>query len=115
MVFLTRRALDCARSEVASDERFPKARPKSIFGYLSLVGIPCGGVVFIFGLGQGCSDAGLFSAIGFCWIVWVVSFVCGVVGIVRCEKPIWPAVIGSILTAIPAIGFFAGMLSRWLH
>jgi hypothetical protein len=103
---IVRRVLGCVRSE----ERVAK-RPKPLFGFVSLAGIPASGITFFVVLDRGSSDWAGLGAVGVCWTALFVSFVSAMIGLLRCERPLWPAVVGAVLTSLPALAFLIGALN----
>ena len=81
----------------------------STFGILSLCGVPVAAVAFLGCIGHG-SEAGAWAAIGLCWVCLFGSFVCAAVGLARREKPLRPAVVGGLLSFVPAVLFVMGAL-----
>jgi hypothetical protein len=89
-----------------------KPRPTALFGVISLLGVVVSIALFAFG-----GLLGLLPAIGLSWVLFFVAFVCAVIALFRWEKPIWPALVGGLVSLAPGVLFITGLanwLSRWL-
>jgi len=94
-------AEDCRRIE--------KPRPAPFFGTISLLGVVVSVAVFAFGFVL----LGVLRAIGWSWVIAFAAFVCAVIALFRWEKPIWPALVGGLVSLTPGVLFISG-LARWL-
>ncbi len=98
-----------------TDSKVTAPPRKSLFGILSLVGIPLSILVFVASAGRGSAEFGAWAAIGACWITLFGSFVCAVIGLIRKERPLWPAVIGLIFSIGPGVLFLFGLIQSILY
>lgn len=96
-------------------QAFPKTRPKSLFGKIairlfvsSIVYIPVGGALGLT-MEKPTQNYLLFIFFAICF----GSFICGLIGLLRFEKPLAPAFFSVLATGIPAV-MFSGALFGWL-
>jgi hypothetical protein len=89
---------------------------KAVFGMLSLiafgVGIFAGAAEMIFG-----AEMSGLKGITFILLASAPSLLFAVIGLLRKEKPLWPAILGFLLSIIPGglgllelVGFYAHLL-----
>jgi hypothetical protein len=93
---------------------------KAIFGTLSLFSLCVGvlvGIASTMGLVSGAEEMASLGAalagIGLGLVACVPSLVFAAIGIIRKERPLWPAVLGFILSVLPG-GLGLSMLTRIL-
>jgi len=97
---------DVADRESAEDARH--YRPRPIFGILSIVcfglAVLISSIVFSMATEGGARGTAMgMGAIGLGCLGSLLSFVLGIIALLRVERPLWPAVIASLLSAAPAL------------
>ncbi len=94
----------------------------AVFGTLSLVAFCAAaliGIGMIMSIASQTEEMASFDAIagiGFGFIACVVSRILGMVGVAREERPVWPAVVGFLLSIVPGgIGIWIlwKLLEKW--